>query len=117
MGVALLAIALIAVSFYIGYRVGSRFIRQENSSLYRQVGYLQNVSKFWSEEATGRHQLSGQVAQQSTANLTATMASVIQLLHSIQHSQAQALSAEQHHKVNQLINQARSIAGHHERNK
>jgi|GEM_PF-3192641 len=101
--------AIIAFLIFIGYRIGGHSVRNENTTLYNQVSLLTQFNKHWANEAKDKYQLSSEIAKQQTANTSAQIQTVIQLLQTLQKEQGQNLSTNEHEKISQLIQQARQV--------
>jgi len=108
--IAILIIVCLAVGGFLGFKIGTHFIQQENIVLHKQINLLDTYSKTWASEASQSYQLSNQIAAQQTNNLATNMHNVIQLLHSIQQQQAGTLNHQENEKVTQLINQAKNLS-------
>lgn len=106
---AAIAIIILSLVFYGGFRLGGYHMGKENNTLRNQLLLQEKFSTGWAAEATNKYTLSQNVAQQQTNNLQTNMNTVIQLLNTIQKEQIQTLNNEEQEKINQLIYQAKSI--------
>jgi hypothetical protein len=111
---AIIVILILGLTFYGGFRLGSRHIRKENDTLRNQLILQEKFSRTWAAEATDKYNLSSQVATQQTQNLGATMHMVIQLLNNYQIQNAGTLNQQQNSTVSELITKAKSIGTLHE---
>jgi hypothetical protein len=112
--IIVIALILLALGGYCGFRIGSHHIRQENLVLKTNISHLEKFCQVWAAEAAGSYNLSNQVSQMQTNNLTATMLMVIQLLNSYRSQNANGINTNENEKISDIINKAKSIASLHE---
>lgn len=108
-------IILLGIGGYAGYRYSTRYSSRVTDTLIEHNTHLQQHADDWYNIARSISQFNNNVAQQHTNNIAATMHTVIQLLNTIQRQQSTALDSQETQKINTLIQQAKSIAQHHER--
>ena len=99
------------LSFFIGYKTGGYFNRKENRLLHRQLELQKDFSAHWAREATGKNELSKQVATQQSQNTTMAIQSFIQLMQSFQQKQSEGFNQEEKEKMEKIINQVKSNFG------
>jgi hypothetical protein len=109
------ALILLPLAGYGGFRFGSHFIRQENLVLKNTIAHLEEINRVLAGEAAGLYNLSNQISQMQSNNLTSTMSLIIQLLGTYQIQNASTLNRHENEKISEIINNVKSIQ-HHERN-
>ena len=112
--IIIIALILLGLGFYAGFRYGGLHTSKENDTLRNQLMLQERFSRTWAAEATEKYTLSNQVATQQTNNLGSTMHMVIQLLSSYQLQNVGGLNRQENEKVSDIINKAKSIASLHE---
>lgn len=105
----LLAIIMLALGCYIGYKAGKRQAEKELEIVYTQNALLQSYAQQWSDISSNRTNLIMDVAQHQTQTTGATINTVIHLLHSLESKAINNTDTEQQEKINQLINQAKQL--------
>ncbi len=108
--IVFLILICLAAGGFIGFKIGSHFIRQENITVLKQNVLLQEFSNEWANAARNTTQLTGDIADRQTSNLATTMQTVIQLLDRVKEQQSHMLNGQEQEKVTQLINQAKQVA-------
>lgn len=96
---------------FIGYRVGSLYVRRENASLKNHVQSLEAFATYWAGAAASKNTLWQSVADRNTSNLSTTMATVISLMQSIQHQENKTLSNTDQDRIKSIISQAQRAIG------
>jgi len=115
MGTIIIGLIILGIGILIGYRIGVYFIRQENQVISMQNTLLQQYSNQWASAARNTQQLTADIAQQQTTNVTATMQVVIQLLQGIQVGQQPGqLDQRENDTIGELLAKAKSIGSLHE---
>lgn len=107
--IIVIIIVSVIVVFFLGFKAGSYFINKENEVLYKQNTLLQTFSNHWANAARSQHELTQDIAEHQTSNLTSTIQAVVYLLSAFERQNAEALSSQENEKITQLINQAKSL--------
>lgn len=109
----IIALLSMLLGGYFGYRLGALFTSKENTMLKNQVTLLRDYSQYWGTMAAQKHDLAQQVAQQQTTNVSSTIQTVVQLLHTFQREAAATLNNNEKHvidnAIDQIITQAQAI--------
>lgn len=100
--------ATFILGIFLGYRIGSYFIRKENIVLHKQLQLLKEFSAHWAKEATAKNELNRQVATQQTENTATAIQTFIQLLQSFQQKQSESINQEEKEKMEKIINQVKN---------
>jgi hypothetical protein len=110
MWIILLILVTLSLGGYIGYRIGIYYVGQQNNTLLNQLQLQERFSLEWAQAASGSNQLYQNVAQQQTANLSTTMGTIIQLLHTVQHQpQSSSISPTDQQRIQNIISQAQTL--------
>lgn len=113
--ILLIVLILLSIGFIAGYKVGQWYSKGLNTSLQSQVDLLTLHSKHWAQEASNKYQLSEQVSIHQTKSTSETMHTIIQLLSALEQQQSHASNTDEQRKISHILNQAKSLALHHER--
>ncbi len=124
MGVVIFFLILIAAAGggYAGYLLSLRFIdrglKNDNEMLRREIQYheseierLKVAINFWASHSSGVVNFNQQVVQNHNQNVGSTISMVVQILQSLQQSPDSNLSQDERQRVEEIIQQARSISG------
>lgn len=108
-------IILLILGGAVGYWWGVQHSHGVNDVLITQNTFLSDYADGWFQAAKRTSQLTQDIAQRHTGNIAASMNMVIQILNAIRSQQSTVLDTQMQQKVDSLIQQAKSIAGHNER--
>lgn len=104
-----IAILCLIAGIAAGIRIGSHFSALKLTTVREQLELQRQYSLEWSNAARNQNQLRNEISQHENSTLTTTMETVIHLLNSVGQQQGQALEKQERDKVEQLIQQAKSV--------
>lgn len=114
MEIVLLIVGL-ALGGFGGYKVAywsiNKKMLEENAFLREQNQRLKDESAYWANQATNNIQFHQSIIHHHNINLANTLGAVVQLLQGVKNSSESNLSNEERNKVEQIIQQAKSLGG------